>query len=59
MVQPRDYQTLCFLHYMYILRDTEFFFIRNDQFSSIILQNMVLKRAEFQGHQSVMLTIRH
>lgn len=29
--------------YMHILRVIEFFLIRNDQFSSIILQNMVLK----------------
>ena len=44
---------------MHMLRGIEFFLIQNDQFSSIILQNMILKRVEFQGHLSVMLIVQY
>ena len=46
---------IVFLQYMHILRGIWFLFICNDLFSNIILQNMVLKRAEFQRSSMLVL----
>lgn len=46
---------IVFLQYMHILRGIWFLFICNDLFSNIIMQNMVLKRAEFQRSSVLVL----